>query len=211
MNTASKKINISELIACSGCDLLLERINIKYGDSAFCPECGEKLYTPKKNSIDKTLALTLTALLLFLPAVFMPLITLDTLGFKESGSIVDGIIRFYEKGYLLVSLILLLTSLLFPLLKLSLLFVVSINLKLKRYPGTLPFLMRCYHYIDEWGMLEVYMIGILVSIIKMYHLAHIHYDIGFFCFTGLLIAAVCSSIAIDKHLFWNLIEKKGEA
>ncbi|MBL0717104.1 MAG: paraquat-inducible protein A [Desulfosarcina sp.] len=204
-----KKINISGLTACSGCDLLLKQIDVKHGESAFCPGCGKNIYTPKKNSIDKTLALSLTALILFLPAVFMPLMTFDSMGFKKSGSILDGIIRFYDHGYLLVSMIVLLTSLLFPLTKLLLLFVISINLKLKRYPDFLPLLMRSYQQINEWGMIEVYMIGILVSIIKMNNLAHIHYDIGFFCFIGLLMASLSSSATLDAPFFWNLIEKKG--
>ena len=175
-----------------------------------CPRCGKKLQAPKKNSIDKTLALSITALLLYPPAAFMPLMTLDTLGFEESGSIVDGVVQLYDKGYLFVSLLVLLTSLLFPLIKLSLLFVVSLSLKLKRYPDILPLLMRSFHYIDEWGMLEVYLIGILVTIIKMYHLANIHYDLGFFCFIGLLLVTLCSSTAMDEHLFWDLIERKGK-
>lgn len=210
METLSQKINISGLIACNGCDLLLEQVEVEPGLALFCPRCGKKLQAPKKNSVDKTLALSITALLLYPPAVFMPLMTLDTLGFEESGSIVDGVVRLYDKGYLFVSLLVLLTSLLFPLIKLSLLFVVSLSLKLKRYPDILPLLMRFFHYIDEWGMLEVYLIGILVTIIKMYHLANIHYDLGFFCFIGLLLATLCSSTAMDEYLFWDLIERKGK-
>ena len=210
METEIQKINISGLIACNGCDLLLEHVEVEPGLALFCPRCGKKLQAPKKNSVDKTLALSITALLLYLPAAFMPLMTLDTLGFEESGSIVDGVVRLYDRGYLFVSLLVLLTSLLFPLVKLSLLFVVSLSFKLKRYPDSLPLLMRSFHHLDRWGMLEVYLIGILVTIIKMYHLANIHYDIGFFCFVGLLLATLCSSTAMDEHLFWDLIERKGE-
>jgi uncharacterized paraquat-inducible protein A len=52
------------------------------------------------------------------------------------------------------------------------------------------------------------MVGILVTIIKMYHLAHIQYDAGFFCFIGLLWVALGSSVVLDEHLFWRLIEQK---
>jgi len=203
-----QKINISKTVACIECDLLLKQVDIGFGHTLFCPRCGSKLYTPKKDSIDKTLSLSITALVLYLPAVLMPLMTIDVLGFEESGSIIEGVVRFYDKGYLFVALMVLLTSLLFPLAKLSLLFTVSLSLKLKRYPDSLPVLMRFCCHLDEWGMLEVYMIGILVTIVKVYHLAHIHYNFGFFCFTGLLLATLCSSAAMDEHLFWDLIEKK---
>ena len=52
-----KKINISELIACSGCDLLLKQIDVKHGESAFCSECGKNIYTPKKILLTKLLPL----------------------------------------------------------------------------------------------------------------------------------------------------------
>ncbi|HIE07393.1 MAG TPA: paraquat-inducible protein A, partial [Desulfarculaceae bacterium] len=67
-------------------------------------------------------------------------------------------------------------------------------------------LMRIYVHLDEWAMFEVFMIGILVTIIKMHHMAHIHYDIGLFCFVGLLAATLGSSMMMDKDEFWNLIE-----
>lgn len=167
-------------------------------------------YSPysKKNSVDKTLAFALTGLILFVPANFMSIMTLDTLGLEQAGSIYDGIIVTYNSGYLFVSLMIALTSFAFPLVKLSLLFMISLNLKLRRYSEDLPLLMRWYRHLDEWGMLEVYMVGILVAIIKLHHMAHIHYDIGFFCFIGLLLVALCSSVTMDEHEYWQHIENK---
>ncbi len=209
MKTVIQTTDISELIICYDCDLLFKNPSVDVGYALFCPRCGCKLCEPKKNSISRTLALSITALLLYLPASLMPLMTLDTFGFKQSCSIFDAVILFYDKGYLFVSLMVAFTSLLFPLIKLLLLFIISISLKLKRYSAFLPLFMRCYSFIDEWEMLDVYMIGILVTIIKMYHLVNIQYEPGFFFFIGLLVITFCSSTAMDKNLFWSLIEKKG--
>ncbi len=197
---------IDKLMACPDCDILLEHTHIDYGRKASCPRCGHLLQAPIKDSVTKTLALALTGLLLFIPANFMPIMTLDTMGFVKDGSIFDCITVIYESGYIFVSFIVALTSFAFPLIKLSLLFYVSLNLKFNRHPHDLPLFMRCYKHFDEWGMLEVFMVGVLVSIIKLHHVAHIHYNVGFFCFIALLIIALMSSTAMDEHEFWKRIE-----
>ena len=132
--------------------------------------------------------------------------TLDTLGLEKSGSISQGVISLYQHDYFFVAIMVALTSLVFPLIKLTLLFLVSLSLKLGWHSRLLPLGLRSYGHLDEWGMLEVYMLGILVTIIKMYHLAHIQYDAGFFCFIALLGTALGSSVVLDEHLFWRLIE-----
>ncbi|MBI5557823.1 MAG: paraquat-inducible protein A [Deltaproteobacteria bacterium] len=204
------KINPENVMACPYCDLLLKKVGLERGQKAVCPRCGHLLYASKKNSVDKTLALSFSGLVFYLPANFMPLMTLDTLGIEKSASIYDGAVALYQHHYFFVAGMVVVTSLVFPLIKISILFLVSLALKLRFYPPGLPLLMRWYRHLDEWGMLEVYMVGILVTIVKMYHTAHIRYDAGFFCFIALLLVALGSSVTMDKHLFWRLIEKKGQ-
>jgi len=198
--------NLDQVLACPACDLLIENKPVQPGEKLICPRCDEILLAPKSNSVNHSLALALTGLILFPYAVFMPIMTLDTMGIENSGTIFDGIISTWHTGYWLVAVILAMTSVAFPLIKLFLIFWISLNLKRKRIPGYLPQMMRIYVHSDEWGMLEVMMIGILVTIIKMHHTAHIHYDTGFFCFTALMLTTLGSSLALDKTEFWRQIE-----
>ncbi len=199
--------DLNQILACPGCDLLLRKVPLTPGEKLCCPRCEEVLRTPKKNTVDNSLVLALTGLLLFPFAIFMPIMTLDTMGIKNTGTIFDGVISTWNTGYIFVALILALTSIFFPLIKFLLLAYISLNLKLDRVPQHLPALMRTYIHLDEWGMLEVFMIGILVTIIKMHHMANIHYNVGFFCFVALMTVALGSSITLDKEEFWVEIEK----
>jgi paraquat-inducible protein A len=208
MEAEIDKLDLENIMACPDCDLLLQQVGVARGQKAVCPRCWHMLYSSKKDSVDKTLALSLSGLILYLPANFMPLMTLDTLGLEKSASIYDGVTSLYQHNYFFVAVMVVLTSLVFPLIKLSLLFVVSLALKLQFFPRGLAQFMRYYHHLDEWGMLEVYMVGILVTIVKMNHIAHIQYDAGLVCFIGLLWAALGSSVVLDEHLFWRLIEQK---
>jgi len=203
-------LDLDRLIACHGCDLLMENQPPAPGEKLCCPRCGEVVRTNKIDSINRTLAFSFSGLILYPFAMFEPIMTLDTMGLKNAGNIFDCMIDTWRSGYSFVAVIVGLTSIFFPLVKLLLLFLVSLQLKQGRSTPTLARLMRAYVHLDEWGMLEVLMIGLLVTIIKISHLAHISYDIGFFCFVGLLVMALGSSITMDKEEFWNRIENGKE-
>ncbi len=206
-NAIDSEFNLNQVLACPGCDLLLEKLTLAPGEKLICPRCGEILRAPKKDSINNSLVLALTGILLFPYAIFMPIMTLDTMGIKNTGTIFDDVILTWDSGYIFVALILALTSIIFPLIKFLLLFSISLNLKLNRTPYYLTSFMRTYIHLDEWGMLEVFMIGILVTIIKMHHMANIHYNVGFFCFIALMMVALGSSLMLDKEEFWFAIEQ----
>ncbi len=178
---------------------------IKPGSVLICPRCLTPILTPVHNSLEKTLALSLTGLFLFIPAIFMPLLTFDVIGLESSGSIFDSAIALISSGFYFTGVAVLLTSIVIPLIKLSIIFIVSLQIYMKKATRITVLLFRLYRHIDEWGMLEVYMIGILVTIIKMLHMAKIHYNIGFFCFVALLMATVGSSLFLDPNYFWEKI------
>ncbi len=196
----------NHLTACPACDLLMETISIKQGEKAVCPRCETLLRQAKTHSITKVLAITSSALIAYIPAIFTPLLTLKTMGLAQSGSIFDTFLSFYHQKYYFVAVLVFVTSIFFPLLKLSLLFFVSLQLKIGVYSRSLPLLFRISHYLDEWGMPDVYLIAVCVSIIKVSNLATVEYNIGLFCFIFLVFMTRASVSALDTHLFWNTIE-----
>lgn len=202
------RIDIDSTILCPDCDLLQEKIPVDYGSKLVCPRCSCILLSPRENSVEKTMAMVIAGLLMYLPANFLPLLTFDAAGLKSTGSIWDSWLALAHGEFMFTGLMVLLTAVLIPLVKLLLLLVVTLSIHLGRSTRRTAALFRLYHHLDEWGMLEVYMIGILVTIIKMLHMAHVEYDTGFFCFIGLLAATLCSSAAMDRHLFWEEIGRQ---
>jgi paraquat-inducible protein A len=198
-----------KITVCPGCDMLLENIETETGFSLICPRCSHRIRSKVDDSIDKVLALSLTGILLYLPAIMLPLITLDALGFRRSGSIIDSMRVLWDSEFYFVAIMVFLTTLFFPLLKLVLLFAVSFMLKFRIRCHCLYQLLRLYIHVDEWGMPEVYMIGVLVTIIKMYHMASIEYDIGFFCFASFMLVTMLVTICFDRHKFWEEMECLG--
>ncbi len=194
-------------IACPGCDLLLNKIHSSSGRKLFCPRCETVIYQKKTNSITKVLAISTAGLLIYIPAIFMPLLTIHAMGMKQSGSIFDAFLSFYHQQYYLVTILLFLTSILFPLVRLSILFSVSLQLKIRLYSKSLFFLFRTANYLDEWGMVDVYLIALIVSIIKIHKMATLEFDIGFFCFVFLVFMTRATTSALEPEIFWSALDE----
>jgi len=193
------------IVICPDCDLLLPRIEAPYGYSVRCPRCGKRLIKQRKNSIQRTFALSLTGLLLYLPAILLPLMTFKSLGFSDSANVIESIVNFYKNDYYFVSLMVFLSALVFPLLLLTMSFTISFNLQRKRYPSYLRPLFRSYLHLKEWAMIEVYLLGIMITVIKMVDSTEIVYQPGLFCFTALVVISLAASTTIDRKYFWSKI------
>lgn len=199
-------IDPAKYLLCPDCDMLLEKVPASHGERLECPRCSCVLMSPSDNSVEKTMALTLSGLILYIPANFLPLITFDAIGMKSTGTIWDSWLGLIHADFIFTGIMVLFTSILIPLAKLLMLLTVTWHIQSGCSTRNTAILFRWYHHLDEWGMLEVYMIGILVTIIKMLHMAHVEYDMGFFCFIGLLAATLCSSAAMDRYYFWEQID-----
>ncbi|MFN2353596.1 MAG: paraquat-inducible protein A [Desulfopila sp.] len=197
------------LLACPDCDLLLPKLQPPRGHKTACPRCGYILLYHCHETVSRSLALALTGLFLFFPALFLPVLTFGRLGLHETGSIFHTIIGFLRNDYFLVALVAFFSTVLFPLLKLTLLAIVSSCLQWKKYPRFLGKLFRIYKHLGEWAMMEVYLLGITVTIIKMQHSTDISFNVGFFCFIGLVLITMASSLTVCHESFWILIESRG--
>ena len=197
---------LDHLTACEGCDLLLTTADPSPGHSSVYPRCDTTISRRSTHSIAKTLSLSITGLLLYFRALLFPLMTFESFGFSDSSNIIESILIFFHSGYYFVSFMVLISAVIFPFLLLSLIFTLSLNLRLKRYPPFLPGFFRTYLKLEEWAMVEVYLLGIMITIIKMSDGADIHYHAGIFCFSALVLISMALTTVIDKGFFWRKIE-----
>ncbi len=156
------------------------------------------------------MALVLTALLLFVPANFLPIMKLNLLGQTTHDTVWTGVVGLYNTGMGSVAVLVFLCSMVIPLIKLLCQLTVLVCIKTRRALGLGLVLYRLYHHLREWGMLEVYLMGILVSIVKLIDLADLHLGIGLACFIGLLLSQVWLEVTMSPHQVWDALEAEGE-
>lgn len=196
---------LEQLIACHECDLLMCKPLLQDGESAECPRCGYELFSHRHHVVRRSMALVLTALLLYVPANFLPIMQLNLLGQTSQDTVWSGVLGLYESGMQGIAVVVFLCSMAVPLLKLlcQLLVLLSIRLDFGRSYGLL--LYRIYHHMREWGMLEVYLMGILVAMVKLMDLADLSLGLGLFCFVALLLVQVWLEVTMSPHQIWEAL------
>ncbi|MDX1723639.1 MAG: paraquat-inducible protein A [Pseudomonas sp.] len=198
-------LSLDELVACHECDLLMRRPPLADGERAECPRCGYELYSHRHQVIRRSLALVLAALLLYIPANFLPIMQLNLLGQTTEDTIWSGVVGLYESDMQGVAVVVFLCSMAVPLLKLlcQLLVLLSIAWDIGRGYGLLFY--RIYHHLRDWGMLEVYLMGILVAIVKLADIADLSLGMGLLCFVGLLLVQVWLEVTMSPHQIWRAL------
>jgi paraquat-inducible protein A len=196
---------LEALVACHECDLLMHKPSLSDGESAACPRCGYELFRHRHRVVRRSLALVIAALLLYVPANFLPIMQLNLLGQTTEDTVWSGVAGLYDSGMQGIALVVFLCSMAVPLLKLlcQLLVLLSIRLDFGRSYGLL--LYRIYHHMREWGMLEVYLMGILVAIVKLMDLADLSLGLGLFCFVALLLVQVWLEVTMSPHQIWEAL------
>ncbi len=191
--------------ACPECDLLLNPASPVVGDKAHCPRCGCLLQRPRKQSVERTFALSIAGLILILPANLMPLVGIKVLGTTKDGTLWSGVVMLFEEHMWGIAILVFLASILFPLLNIILSLLISAHLYFNKPNRHLGHWMRWLQHIDEWAMLEIYTLGIIVACVKLASMAELSFGFGLYAFVALLIVTGMLASSLDKVLFWRQI------
>lgn len=203
------KENILQTItACGECDLLIKNNELPHGKKMVCPRCDHVIYKSKKNSVDRSLALALAGLILIVPAYVLPIFRLEVLGIQHSANMFTGVMALFKNDMWVLSIVVLLASMLVPLIKLLLIAYITIGIKLNCRFRNLAKSLRWFQHLDEWGMLEVYTLGIIVAYTKLISLADVIPQSGLYCFVAVLLIVASISTVMDKNYFWKVIEEQ---
>ena len=198
---------------CPDCDLLIKEAVYSNPSRKLiisCPRCNRNLREYHPDGLIKTLSWVITGLLLFLPANFFPILIMEILDQQEHCTIWDGVQALYLEDLQGVAVLVFLLAILVPGMRLlTLLFVMgavfrSWNKRASRY------LFRHYLHLGEWGMVEIYLLGVLVAVIKLADMASVHPGAGLLCFVGLMVAELGISLCMDEQTVWERLEEKHE-
>lgn len=196
------------LIACHDCDLLHRISPLPRGGVARCRRCGSVLYRHKSNSIDRTLALSTAGLVLFFLANVFPFLAFKMQGQVTETTLSTGIRELYAQGMWLIALLVLLTCIVIPLIQLLGTLYVLLPLKLNRIPWQLSSVFRFILALRPWGMVEVFMLGILVSVVKLGEMATIVPGVALWSFALLIVVLAAASAALDTQMVWDRLEPR---
>lgn len=191
---------------CPECDLMVDLPELYERQEARCPRCRHVLERHFPVSVQTLLALVLTGLLFYFPANLYPILTLELLGQENSSSILDGIKALWNNQLEVVSVLVFVSAILVPLVRLLILLPVLMAAHTGRLLIYAQRWFRSYVQLYEWGMVEIYMLGALVAIIKLADMATVQVGIGLFCYTVLMLVEITISLKLNEHEIWRRLD-----
>ena len=198
---------VVNLIACHECDLLHREVEVPPRSAAVCGRCGATLYRNVPDSLDRTLAYTLAASLLFIVANAFPIVQLDAQGNKNSTTLFGAVRTLHEQDMTSVAALVFFTTILTPALQLGAMLCMLLPLKFGHVPGRLTSLYRLVLRVRPWAMVEVFLLGMLVSLAKLVHFASLTPDVALWSFAVLIVLIACASSSFDARSFWQRVER----
>ena len=199
-------------ISCHSCHLLC-RINFSIiGKSLVCPRCGSTLHQRKPNSLKRTWALVLAAIIFYIPANLLPATVVISFGKAQADTIMSGVIYFIASGMWPIALVIFVASILVPILKLTILtfLLISVQRKSAWRPKDRTRLYHLTEMVGRWSMVDIYVVTILVALVNLGNLATIKAGPGAGFFAAVVVITMFAAMSFDPRLIWDAKETLDE-
>jgi paraquat-inducible protein A len=194
-----------EIVTCKCCGVTQGLEDLQPGMTAECFRCSSTIAKRIPNSLARTAAFSLAALILYVPANIYPILRMESYGIYSENTVWSGCVRLFQDGQWFVAGIVFAASILVPLMKLlGLLFLVSTTraqsgwLKKERTS-----VHRAIEIIGPWAMLDVFLLAVLVSLVKLKQIATVLPGPGLLAFTAVVVLTILASSSFDPRLIWQ--------
>ena len=200
-------MKLDGLIVCEQCDLLQQEAVLEPGGTAMCGRCGNVLFRSQPRGLELSLVFSLTAAVLFLISNAFPIVTISSQGLTNSTTLLDAADRLVHDGIPSIAALVFATTFLMPALEITALIYLLLPLKLGRLPPGLSLAFRLIYLVKPWAMVEVFMMGLLVTITKLNAFASVAPDIALGSFVLLMISVTAAAANFDPHNFWRRVDE----
>jgi paraquat-inducible protein A len=194
---------VPDLIACEGCDALYRKVQLHRGEIAHCPRCGTELDRDSGRQRERILPLTVASLIMFAIANSFPIVEIELQGLRSKTTLFGAVLSLTTEGMSLVALLVLATTILFPLLQLLFLLYLLVPLQGRRRPPGFSWLLRAMQSLRPWGMIEVFLLGVLVALVKLSNMATVLPGVALWAF-GVLTVLLTAVISFNPRHFWQM-------
>jgi paraquat-inducible protein A len=193
----------STLIACHECDVLQRETSCPSGGTARCIRCDAMLYRSPSDGLNRSLAFSFGAALLFFLANVYPLATLDAKGAISSATLFESALALYDQNKPLVASLVLVTTILVPAANIVGMIYLLLPLRFCRKPRGASMIFRLIYAMRPWAMIEVFMLGALVTIVKLVSIAEVTVGVGLWALAGLMLLQAAAASSFDSRDFWR--------
>ena len=192
--------------SCPTCGLVQAVEPLRPGTVAECIRCGSFIEARRsERSLEVTAALTLAALILYVPANVYPITKMYLYGAYSESTVWDGVVMLMQSKQWVVAVIVFFASMVIPLVKLAGLLSLVITARMG-WGRRLRSRTQLYKFIDAigpWAMLDVFLLAVLVALLKLSTWAKILPGPGLLAFSAVVVLTMLASASFDPRAIWE--------
>jgi paraquat-inducible protein A len=181
--------------------------------SGRCPRCGSRLHARKPASIEGTLALMAAAVALYIPSHLLPVMRIVELGEVTNSTIVEGVLTFWRSGAYPIAIVIFTASILIPFLKIAALswLCAAATGRTRPSPAALGRIYGFTEWLGRWSMIDIFVVGILVSLVQLGNYMTIFPGPGALAFAGVVVLTMFAAGRFDPRLLWDRLDEMDAA
>ncbi|MEO1273134.1 MAG: paraquat-inducible protein A, partial [Myxococcota bacterium] len=197
-----------KVLVCHICDFVLT--DAAEEPVPHCPRCESHMHHRKPNGLARCAALSLAAALFYIPANIYPVMTVIWFGRGFPDTIISGVLSLIKQGLWPLAVIIFFASILIPILKILVLAFLMLSVKLRSSwkPRLRTQMFRLTEAIGRWSMIDVFMVGILIALVRLGNLASVEAGAGVASFAAVVVLTMFAAHAFDPRLIWDRMEKQ---
>jgi len=199
-----------EVYDCRMCGAMVGKSIAEH--SKKCPRCYSKISKRIPQSLEKTTALVLAAVILYIPANILPIMKYTSLGVVKSDTIFSGVVSLLSSGLYWIAAVVFIASIAVPILKMIILFFLIWSVRAKYRLGVKQ-RMKLYHFtefIGRWSMIDVFVVTIFVGLIQFGFFSAIEPEPAIIAFAGVVILTMLAAESFDSRLLWDVLDEEEE-
>jgi len=192
-------VNQAQLIACRECDLLQRKVRLSKGAAARCVRCGATLYRYVPTTVDHALALACAAAILFIVANYLPIAGLSVNGISVETTLLGAVLTLYNDGMWPIAGLVCVTTFLMPLLNIAAVIYLLAPMRVGRVPCKPEMVCRILRHVAPWGMIEVLMLGLLVTLVKLQRIATVVPGAAMWVLAAVMLLLAAATISFNPR------------
>lgn len=195
------------LIACQDCDLLQKEVDLADDAAAHCVRCNAVLYRQSSGDPARVLALLIAAGIMFLIANFSPIVALELQGNRATTTLAGMVHALAVQGRVMVAFMVLITTIVIPAMEILVMSLLLLSLRTGRlFPG-MVILLRWLDAFHPWNMAEVFLLGVLVSLVKLVQMATVEPGVALWSFAATVLLLCAAYSSFGPRDFWRTLEQ----
>ena len=174
-----------------------------------CPRCGSHLHLRKPASIQRTVALMIAATALYVPSHLLPIMNVVELGDVSHNTIISGMLTFWRSGAYPIAIVIFTASILIPLLKIAALswLCAAATGRVHPSPAMLGKLYWFTELLGRWSMIDIFVVGIMVSLMQLGNYMTITPGLGALAFAGVVVLTMLAAMCFEPRMLWDRLDE----